>query len=113
MKLDNREEQMHKPFNESPGIPAEDLAAEAAAGTVLVDVREVSETAGGVIPGALCLPLSQLGARIDALPREQRLAVYCRSGIRSDAACRMLRQAGYDAHNVLGGYERWRLFQGR
>lgn len=113
MKPDSRGNQMYNAFNESSGISAEDLAAEVAAGAVLVDVREASETAGGVIPGALCLPLSQIGARIDVLPRTQRLAVYCQSGIRSDAACRMLRQAGYDARNVLGGYERWRQIQGR
>ena len=94
-------------MSENMGILPEDLASEMASGTLVVDVREVSELAAGIIPGALCLPLSELNARYMELPKNKRLAIYCQSGMRSDAASRALNQVGYDAHNVLGGYLRW------
>ena len=95
-------------FSAGKLIRAEDLPMEIAAGAALVDVREANETAAGVIPGAICLPLSQLGARLSTLPKEKKLAVYCRSGMRSRVACRMLEKAGYDAHNLKGGYLNWK-----
>lgn len=101
-------------MSESIGIQPEDLAAEMALGTLVVDVREVNELAAGSIPGALCLPLSEFNVRYLELPKNTRLAIYCRSGVRSEAACRALNQVGYDAHNVEGGYQRWcRIQAGR
>ena len=94
-------------FNETKSIQAEDLPTEIAAGTALVDVREANETTAGIIPGAICLPLSVLGTRLSTLPKEKKLAVYCRTGMRSRVACRMLNKAGYDAHNLNGGYLNW------
>lgn len=95
-------------FSDGNLIRVEDLPVEMAAGTVLVDIREANETAAGSIPGAICLPLSQLGSRLSTLPKERKLAVYCRSGMRSRVACRMLKKAGYDAHNLKGGYLNWK-----
>lgn len=95
-------------FTETKSIQAEDLPTEIAAGTALVDVREADETAAGIIPGAICLPLSLLGTRLSTLPKEKKLAVYCRTGMRSRVACRMLNKAGYDAHNLKGGYLNWK-----
>lgn len=98
-------------MSDNTGIQPEDLAAEIASGTLVVDVREPQELVAGIIPGALCLPLSEFNARFSELPRSKRLALYCQSGMRSDAACRALNRIGYDAHNVLGGYLRWRGMQ--
>ena len=98
-------------MSENMGILPEDLGAEMASGTLVVDVREVSELAAGIIPGALCLPLSEFNTRYTELPKNKRLALYCQSGMRSDAACRALNQVGYDAHNVVGGFLRWRRMQ--
>ena len=38
--------------------------------TPLIDVREEDEFAAGRVPGAINIPLSQLGARLDELPDE-------------------------------------------
>lgn len=98
-------------MSDNTGIQPEDLAAEVASGTLVVDVRERHETAAGIIPGALCIPLSEFNTRYAELPKNKRLALYCQSGMRSDAACRALNRIGYDACNVLGGYQRWRAIQ--
>lgn len=89
------------------GPELEALVAAAPGDFLLVDVREPNELAAGTIPGAICLPLSQLHARMTTLPRNKHLVVYCQTGMRSRLACRRLRQAGYEAHNLKGGYLRW------
>ncbi|HEX5341281.1 MAG TPA: rhodanese-like domain-containing protein [Duganella sp.] len=67
------------------------------AGTLLIDVREVQEYAAGHTPGAINIPLSQLGNHIARLRASQppALLLYCASGMRSAAACRQLQQAGF------------------
>ena len=58
-------------FSEANLIHAEDLPTEIAAGTALVDVREANETAAGIIPGAICLPLSVLVPGFPPCPRRK------------------------------------------
>lgn len=89
------------------GPELEALVAAAPGDFLLVDVREPEELAAGTIPGAVCLPLSQLHARMATLPRSKHLVVYCQTGMRSRLACSRLRQSGYEAHNLKGGYLRW------
>jgi len=75
---------------------------------ILIDVREPAEYKSGFIPGAINIPLSQLARRIDELPKENALFLYCRSGMRSKNAARILRKSGYDrlAH-LQGGILAW------
>ena len=72
---------------------------------VLLDVREPGEWAAGHAPGAVHVPLGHL--RTDAVPPAKRLLVICRSGNRSERAVAMLRHAGFDAVNVIGGMGAW------
>ncbi|MFC3533790.1 rhodanese-like domain-containing protein [Vogesella facilis] len=67
------------------------------AGTLLLDVREPQEYAAGHAPGAINIPLPQLGSQIPRLQANQppALLLYCASGMRSAAACRQLQQAGF------------------
>lgn len=74
-------------------------------GTVLIDVRTAREHQGGTLGGAINLPLSQLDRWITtAVPdRARPIQLFCASGSRSEGACRLLRQLGYqDAHNAGG-----------
>ena len=83
---------------------AEALARE---GARLVDVREAEELqADGRIPGALHVPLAELGQRAHELAGE-RLLIVCRSGARSAMAADALRASGFDAANVDGGILAW------
>ncbi len=71
----------------------------------LVDVREATEFDQGHVEGAINLPLSQLRQRIEELPRDRPLWIYCQVGQRGYYATRTLRQSGFDAYNLTGGFK--------
>jgi rhodanese-related sulfurtransferase len=71
---------------------------------VLLDVRSGAEFAAGHLPGAVNIPHTQLRARLDELPRDRAVWVYCASGVRSYLALRLLRQRGWpDTRSLSGG----------
>ena len=70
---------------------------------VILDVREPFELAVEDVEGAVNIPLGQLRARLDELPRDKTIQVICRSGQRAYYATRLLLQQGFDARNVSGG----------
>lgn len=72
-------------------------------GAVLVDVRSAREFAAGHLVGALNIPHTELRARLDELPRNVPVRVYCASGFRSYLALRVLRQSGWDDVASLSG----------
>jgi len=76
---------------------------------VVVDVREPEEWAGGLLPGALRLPLSRLKALAPLyLEREQPVLLYCRSGNRSQEARQILQNLGYPkVWQLEGGLKAW------
>ncbi|GAA3830587.1 ThiF family adenylyltransferase [Brevibacterium ammoniilyticum] len=83
-------------------------------GDLLVDIREDAEVAAGVVAGALHIPMEELlgdpGRLTDrddgasGIPVLGRVALYCRSGVRSARAVTALRSAGIEAVSVSGGY---------
>lgn len=72
---------------------------------VLLDVRNPEELAIGMLNGALNIPLGQLRGRMKELPRSKRIVIYCQVGQRGYVASRILRQDGFDAVNLNGGYK--------
>ena len=68
-----------------------------AGGVTVVDVRSAAEYAMGHVPGAALVPLDTLAAQAKtALPDlDATLLVYCRSGNRSGAAAKMLKDLKY------------------
>jgi rhodanese-related sulfurtransferase len=82
-------------------------AAEVPADAFVLDVREVDEWEAGHVPGALHIPLGELGARYLEVDRASAVYVICRSGNRSDYAARALAGAGWQAHNVSDGMIGW------
>jgi len=82
-------------------------AAEVPAGAFVLDVREADEWEAGHVPGALHIPLRELGARYPEIDRAGAVYVICRSGHRSDRAARALVGAGWHAHNVADGMIGW------
>ncbi len=87
------------------------LAAEEARRPFLVDVRTPQEFSEGSIPGAVNLPVDELRERLDEIPRGRDIAVYCQVGQRGYLAMRILRQSGYEAANIGGGYKTYQLWQ--
>jgi len=70
---------------------------------MILDVREGFELAVENVDGSVNIPLGQLRSRLDELPRDQTIHVFCRSGQRSYYATRLLLQNGFDARNISGG----------
>lgn len=79
---------------------------------LVVDVREPHEREAGHIPGSVWIPLGELQARADELPRDRRVVFTCHSGGRSFMAAQAFRAAGYDAVSHAGGISDWAA-QGR
>lgn len=96
----------HEP-TPAPEVDLDTLALALAEGAPLIDVRTPEEYAQVRVPGARLIPLDQLGARTDEVPRDQRVYVICALGGRSMAAATALANAGWDAVNVAGGTNRW------
>jgi rhodanese-related sulfurtransferase len=78
-------------------------------GMVLLDVRTDREYEAGHIPGAVHIPLAEIGDRIKKLKKEKDLLVYCQSGNRSIWAIKRLMGMGYkNLYNLKGGFNAWR-----
>ena len=90
-------------------ITAAELAARTS--TPLIDVRERDEYARGHVPGAVNIPMSEIGNRLDELPGEA-FDVICQMGGRSARVVEALEARGYDVTNVDGGTGEW-IAQGR
>jgi len=86
-----------------PQVPAVQVPADA----YLLDVREPEEWEAGHVPGAVHIPLGELGARYTELEQDRPLYVICRSGARSGRAAQALAGAGWDASNVSDGMVGW------
>ncbi len=72
-------------------------------GALFLDVRNPAELALESVPGALNIPLTQLRSRLNELPRDREIQVFCRSGQRAYYATRLLLQNGFKARNTSGG----------
>ena len=74
-----------------------------------IDVRTLGEFTAGTLPGAILLPIDELRSRLDELPRDRPIAVFCQVGQRGYLATRILRQHDIDVVNLGGGYRTYLL----
>jgi hydroxyacylglutathione hydrolase len=75
----------------------------------ILDVRSDAEVEAGPVPDAHHIHLTQLPRRLDAVPEERSIHVFCGSGLRSMVAASLLRRQGWeDLVVVLGGLAGWR-----
>ena len=77
-------------------------------GTFVLDVRTPEEWNEFHAPNTTLIPLDELAARVDELPRDQPILVVCRSGNLSQTGRDILMQAGLDATSMNGGLNEWR-----
>ena len=71
---------------------------------LFVDVRTRKEFEAISIPQSINIPRDELRDRIGELPKDRDLVVVCRTGVRSYAACRVLKQSGFERPlNLSGG----------
>ncbi|CAM4158100.1 FAD-dependent oxidoreductase [Vibrio agarivorans] len=79
---------------------------------VLLDVRNPSELEDvGFIEGALNIPVDELRQRLDELPKDKEIVIYCQVGLRGNVAYRQLVNSGFKARNLLGGYRTYKFAQ--
>jgi rhodanese-related sulfurtransferase len=97
-----------------PQVSAEQLSGAGLDGgtgrpPVVLDVRTSEEFAAGHLPDAVNIPVDELRSRLAELPHDRPLVAYCQVGQRGYLAVRLLREAGYQAMNLSGGFKTYQL----
>ncbi len=78
-------------------------------GAFVLDVREQSEWDEYHAPNTTLIPLGDLAARVNELPKDKQIVVVCRSGNRSQEGRDILKQAGFSrVTSMAGGLNAWR-----
>lgn len=90
-----------------PQITPEEATQRIESGALALDVREPDEWTAGHAPGAKHVPLGELTARLEELPKDRPIVAICRVGGRSGKAAEALASSGYDVANMAGGMQAW------
>ncbi len=73
--------------------------------TILVDVRHPYEFKRGTIEGAINIPVDNLRNRINEIPKDKNVIIFCKQGLRGYIAYKILKQKGFkNIKNLSGGY---------
>ena len=92
-------------------IAAAELLQRSKLGLVTVlDVRPPKEFAAGHLPGAINVPVEDLGKRARKLPKGREVIAYCRGPycLLSVDAVAMLRSKGFKARRLEDGFPEWK-----
>jgi len=80
--------------------------------SIILDVRSSEEFEAGFIPEAKQLDIRNpetFMQGLESLDKSTSYYVYCRSGARSDQACQVMSQMGFEStFNLLGGILDWK-----
>lgn len=78
---------------------------------VILDVRTEGECSEGIISKAINIDIYKgqgFVYQIDELDKSKNYYVYCRSGGRSEQACNLMNQMGFEnTYNLMGGMMQW------
>ena len=90
-------------------ITAAELASLDKNSYILIDIRDGVAFQYGHIEGAVNIPQKELveGGALSELGKDKKLVICCKSGIISQNTAELLREKGYDAYNLAGGYVDW------
>ena len=72
----------------------------------IVDMREEKERQNACFEGSINIPISKFWVGIDNIPKDKPVYVFCNSGYFSEEMVILLEEMGYDATNVLGGWQK-------
>lgn len=74
----------------------------------LLDVRTQEEYDEGYIRGSTLIPVDVISTRLDEIPKDKKILVYCRSDRRSTQASQILVDNGFkQVYNMKGGISEW------
>lgn len=77
---------------------------------LLLDVRNPGERENGNhLEGDINIPVDQLRQRINELPRDKEIIIYCQVGLRGNVAYRQLVNNGFKARNLIGGLRTYKF----
>ena len=77
---------------------------------LLIDVRTKMEYNLGTIEGAVNIPVDELRNKLNELPTDKDLYLFCQVGLRGYVAARLLMQKGFPSvRNLSGGYKTYQL----
>ena len=76
----------------------------------ILDVRPSEEYDVGHIPGAINIPLEEIGQNLASLPKDQDVIAYCRGEycVLAFEAVATLRKKGFSARRLEEGYPEWK-----
>ncbi len=77
-------------------------------GAFLMDVRTPREVEKGTVPGAYNIPVDEIRGRMEEIPCDRVVCIFCEQGLRSYIANRILKQNGFKTRNISGGYKLYR-----
>jgi rhodanese-related sulfurtransferase len=78
-------------------------------GVFVLDVRTLEEWNEFHVPGTTLIPLDELAAHTEELPRYRQIVVVCRSGNRSQQGRDILLEAGFThVTSMSGGLNEWK-----
>ena len=73
--------------------------------STLLDVREPSEAVVRPVNGAVQVPFFELSKKVDSIPKDKPVYVFCSTGDRSEQVAEILADRDYDVYNVEGGLD--------
>lgn len=76
---------------------------------LILDVRSTLENSRLRIPGSILIPIQEIQSRLNEIPKDCEVLVYCEHGYRSLQASAFLTQLGWDRiYNLRGGIVKWK-----
>ena len=109
VSIEGKEEEMVTPFGEVGAVELNERLASAEP-PFLLDVRQPHEwdIVNLETDGAVMIPLAELRDRLEEIPTDREIVVYCRTGARSASAAQMLADEGFSSvFNLVGGIHAW------
>lgn len=79
--------------------------------SILLDVRTEKEFQKSHIIGSINIPVDKLRNEFSTLNKDKTIYLYCKTGIRGYIAQRILKQNGFNASNLSGGFDLYEICQ--
>ena len=86
-------------------FPAKDFHRIDQKNATLLDVREPSEALVRPVSGAIQVPFFELSKKVDSIPKDKPVYVFCSTGDRSEQVAEILADRDYEVYNIEGGLE--------
>lgn len=92
-------------MSEVKKFPAKDFYKIDLKNSTLLDVREPSEATVRPVNGAVQIQFFELSKKVDSIPKDKPVYVFCATGDRSEQVAEILADREYDVYDVEGGLD--------